>query len=365
VKVLIAGGGTGGHFFSGVAVGEAWLSRDPKTEIVYVGTKQGIEARVGPKLGLAMRYVSVSGIKGKGPLARLRAVLRLPVAMAQSFALVLRERPQAVLGVGGYASGPVVLAARLLGKATGVVEQNSVAGATNRILGRFVDRVFVAFSEAGTAFPARKVVVTGNPVRERMVQTLMLDSTGSVGLGAKLRVLVLGGSQGARRVNEVMVQAVSALPQATREALVLVHQTGVPDEDTVRDGYARAGFAATVLPFIDDVAEAYRAADLVVCRAGALTVSELGISRRAAVFIPFPFAIDNHQERNAQTLVDADAALMIRESELTPQRLAETIDGLHHDRKRLQRMAWNAGALARPQAAAEVADEMCRLAGGA
>ena len=363
MNILIAGGGTGGHFFSGVAVGEAFLSRTDKNRVVYAGTRQGIEGRVGPVLGLPVRFIEVRGIKGKGILSRLGAVLALPRAFWQSLRLVIAERPQVVIGVGGYASGPIVLAAWLLGKKTAIVEQNSVAGFTNRILGRFVDRAFVAFPDARRHFPAHKVVVTGNPIREKVVQLLTLESTATVGIGERLRILVLGGSQGARAINEAFMAAAAIMGADLKASLAIVHQTGLPDEARVREAYTAHGIRAEVHAFIDKVAEEYRAADLVVCRAGALTVSELCISRRASVLVPFPFATDNHQEGNARLLVGAGAAELLRQSDMTGEHLLAVLDRFHRDRRRLQEMARAAGNLARPQAASDVADEMHRIAG--
>ncbi len=361
MKILIAGGGTGGHFFSGVAVGEAFLARDGTSTVVYVGTANGIEARAGE--GLDVRFIDVAGIKGKGLMSRLRAVFKLPRSLLQSMSLIWSLKPDVVMGVGGYASGPVVLAARLMGKRTGIVEQNSVAGATNKILGRIVHRVFLAFEEAGSAFPAHKVVVTGNPIRERVVQLLTLESTGTVGLGARFKLLVLGGSQGARAINEAMMGLADVVPPAFRDRLYVVHQTGKPDEERVRAAYARAGVDAEVHAFIEEMAEAYRAADLVLCRAGALTVSELSMSSRGSLLVPFPHAIYNHQELNARSLVEAGAGEILLEKDLSPQTLGDALQRLDADRKGLQAMAWKAGSLARPEAATEVVDEMYRLLG--
>ncbi len=363
MKILIAGGGTGGHFFSGVAVGEAFLTRNSTNEVVYVGTRNGIEARVGPKEGLDVRFITVSGIKGKGLISRLMALIKLPVALLQSLILVARERPLVVIGVGGYASGPVLLAARLLGRTTGIVEQNSVAGATNKILGRLVHKVFVAFPPAAREFPAHKVEITGNPVREGVVQLLTLESTGTVGLGHRCKLLVVGGSQGAHALNVAMVQAVSGMDEAMRGRLFITHQTGTTDEQLVTEGYAAAGVEATVLPFIDKMAEAYRFADLAVCRAGAMTVSELSISRRGAILVPYPQAIYDHQTTNAKMLVDAGAAELIVQDDLLADGLREAIVRLAGSGRALQQMAWNAGELARPEAAAEVVDTMYRLTG--
>lgn len=363
MKVLIAGGGTGGHFFCGVAVGEALLSRGGGNEVVYVGTRNGIEARVGPQQGLDVRFIDVAGMRGKGLLSKLKTLVRLPLSLLQSMRLIMQVKPTIVLGVGGYASGPVVVAARLMGKTTGIVEQNSVAGTTNRILGKIVHRVFIAFEEARDEFPAHKVHFTGNPIREGVVRLLTLESTGTVGIGDRLKVLVLGGSQGARALNEAFMGVAPFLSDKLRKKLHIVHQTGTADEERTRAAYAESGLEARVESFIHEMAEAYRSADLVICRAGALTISELTISRRGSVLVPYPHAIDNHQQVNAQALVDGGAAEMILQKHLTPQSLADTIERLAADRRGLQIMAWKAGEFAKPQAAAEVVDEMYRAAG--
>ena len=363
MKILIAGGGTGGHFFSGVAVGEAFLTRNDDNVVVYVGTRNGIEARVGPKEGLDVRFITISGIKGKGVISRLAALAKLPLSLLQSMALVLKERPAVVIGVGGYASGPVVLAARLLGRKTAVVEQNSVAGATNRILGKLVHRVFVAFEPARGDFPPGKAEVIGNPVRERFVQMLTLESTQTVGVGRKLKVLVVGGSQGAHAVNLGMIEAVAGMSDELKQRLHVTHQTGTNDEQLVREGYEAAGVSAKATPFIDDMAEAYRFADIVVCRAGAMTVSELMISRRGSLLVPLPQAIYDHQTTNAQVLVDGGAGEVIVQDEHLAENLRAALTRLEGNRRMLQQMAGNAGALGKPAAAAEVVDVMYKLVG--
>jgi len=363
VKILIAGGGTGGHFFSGVAVGEAFLTRNEDNVIVYVGTRNGIEARVGPKEGLDVRFVTISGIKGKGLLSRLTALAKIPLSLLQSMALILKERPTIVIGVGGYASGPAVLAARLLGRKTAVVEQNSVAGATNRILGKVVHKVFVAFAPATKDFPPGKAEVIGNPVRERFVQLLTLESTQTVGVGARLKLLVVGGSQGAHAVNVGMIEAVAGMDDELKGRIHVTHQTGVNDVELVTKGYADAGIKSKVIPFIDDMAEAYRGADLVVCRAGAMTVSELMISRRGSLLVPLPQAIYDHQTTNAKVLVDGGAGELVVQNDQLAENLREAITRLEGDRRVLQEMAGKAGELGKPAAAAEVVDTMYRLIG--
>lgn len=363
LKVMIAGGGTGGHFFSGVAVGEAFHARSSETQIVYVGTRRGIEARVGPKEGLDVRYIEISGVRGRGFLGRLRALLQVPKAMFQSLSLLRSEDPDIVMGVGGYASGPVVLAAWLTGRCTGIVEQNSVAGTTNRFLGPFVKRIFIAFEAAGVSFPRTKIHITGNPIRAGVVELLTLDSTGTVGIGQRLKLLVVGGSQGARPINEAMMDAVKMLPEDLQERVYITHQTGDADCERVAAAYEESGVQGKVIPFIGAMAEAYRAADVVLCRAGALTVSELSISQRGALLVPYPQAIDNHQERNAEVLVEAGGGEMILQDSLSGEMLVATLRRFIEEPRALQEMAWKSGSLARPQAAVEVVDEMYRAIG--
>lgn len=363
ISVLIAGGGGGGHFFSGVALGEAFLARCRENRIVYAGTRHGIEARLGPSLGLDVRFVSASPLRGQGLGGKLLALLRLPVAIAQSLAILLRERPAMVLGVGGYASFPVLLAARLAFRLTGIVEPNAVPGLANRILGRIVHRVFVASETARRGLPRSRTVVTGNPIRGRVVELLTLESTGTVGIGDRLKVLVLGCTEGARAINDAFVGLGDHIAPALRSKLFVIHQSGVQDEDRVRRAYRDSGIDAKVEPFIEDMGEAYRAADLVVCQPGGLTVSELMISRRGSILVPSRDVADNHQEINAQALVEAGAAEMILQSDLSAAKLADSLQRLCQSRRDLQLMAWRAGELARPQAAAEVVDEMYRAAG--
>ena len=363
MKILIAGGGTGGHFFTGVAIGEAFEARSPKNEVIYVGTRQGIEARVGPDQGHDVRFIKVLPLAGVGLGARVRALLRLPLAIIQAARLILEERPAMVLGVGGYASFPVVFAARLMFRMTGIVEQNSVPGLANRTLGRIVHRIFIAFDEARAHFPRRRTLITGNPIRGGVVELLTLESTGTVGLGDRLKVLVVGGTHGARPLNKAFVELAGLASETLRRKLFVVHQTGDKDVERVREAYAAAGIDCRVEPFIHEMAEAYRYADLVVCRAGALTVSELMISRRGSVLIPWPKADHNHQEFNARALVEAGGGEMILQSELSGEKLAEVLGRLLKNRRELQMMAWRAGEQARPQAAAEVVDEMYRAAG--
>jgi UDP-N-acetylglucosamine--N-acetylmuramyl-(pentapeptide) pyrophosphoryl-undecaprenol N-acetylglucosamine transferase len=353
MRLIIAGGGTGGHLFPGVAIAEEVTSRHPEAQVLFVGTERGIEARVLPKLGLPHRFIDASGLKTVGALGALRGLARVPRALWQSRRILREFRPDVVVGVGGYASGPLVLAAWLARVPTAILEQNSIPGLANRILGRFVRAVFLAFDETRRHFDARRVLMTGNPIRRALRDRLLAAGADARGTGP-LRVFCFGGSLGARAVNGLMVDAAVALAAAGRP-IALVHQTGRDERDAVAERYRQAGVEADVRDFIDDMAAEYGRADLVVARAGATTIAELAAVGRPALLIPFPFAADHHQERNAAALADAGAALVLRQADLDGARLAATLGELAEDRERLARMTAAMRGLARPDAAGEIA----------
>jgi len=356
MKMLIAGGGTGGHLFPGVALAEEFSTRHPGNAVLFVGTRRGLESRVVPAAGFSLETVSARGLKGKRPLQFLLGLLALPWSFAESWRILSRFRPDVVVGVGGYASGPLVLTAWLRRIPTAVQEQNALPGLTNRILGHFVRAVFVAFEEARRFFPRSKTHVVGNPVRRTLLENYLRSRTAHDRFG----ILVLGGSLGARGLNQRVIEALPFLGDL-RQSVDFVHQTGSSDLAAVRAAYASSGAAAEVVEFIEDMSAAYARASLVVCRAGATTVAELAICKKASVLVPFPFAADDHQAANARALVDAGAALMFRESELTGEGLAGTIRELLGDPDRLRRMERAAGLLGRPEAARELADVCVEL----
>lgn len=359
MRLLIAGGGTGGHLFPGVAIAEELRARAPGAAVRFVGTRRGIEARVLPELGWELSLIEVSGLKTVGARGALRGLLRLPRALWQARRIVREFRPDVVLGVGGYASGPVVLMARLAGVPTAICEQNSIPGLTNKILGRIVRAVFVSFDGTRRFFRPARTVMSGNPVRRGLVQKL-LEGTGSAPSAqgptsdAAVHVLVSGGSLGAVAVNSLAADALIAL---AREApLAIVHQTGDKGLADTIERYRAAGVAAECHAFIKDMAAAYQRADVIVSRAGATTVAELAITGKPAVFIPYPFAADNHQELNARAMADAGAALMFRQAELTADALAGALRPLVTDPARRAEMGAKMKAQARPGAAAAVID---------
>lgn len=354
MRLVIAGGGTGGHLFPGVAVAEELLSQDPSSEVVFVGTERGIEARVVPELGYPLELIQVSGIKTVSRLGAIKGIFRIPRALWQSRKLLKRLKPDVVIGVGGYASGPVVLMARLMGKPTAILEQNSVPGLTNRILGRFVHRIFLAFGMSQKFFKEKKSQLSGNPIRKD-IRLALSEGKPAKPEGGPPRLFVFGGSQGAKAVNELTVAA-AALLHERGLALSIVHQTGKLTEAATRGGYEKAGIKADVRAFIRDMASEYRQADLIVSRAGATTVAELGVVGTPAILIPYPFAADNHQELNAAELAEAGAAVMVRQSDLTAEKLADLIQERLENPDLLSHMQSAMKALGRPQAAATVVD---------
>lgn len=351
MRMLIAGGGTGGHLFPGIALAEEFTTRHPNNAVLFVGTRRGLESKVVPAAGFALDTISVRGLKNKGLWQFLLGLLVLPWSFVESWRILSRFRPEVVVGVGGYASGPVVLTAWLRRIPTAVQEQNAMPGFTNRVLGHFVRAVFVAFDEARGAFPRRKTHLVGNPVRRKLLDNYLRSKSAH----DRFEVLVLGGSLGARGLNTRVLQALPVLSDL-RDSIDFVHQTGRADLETVRAGYAAAGLRAEVAEFIDDMSAAYARSSLVVCRAGATTVAELAICKKASVLVPFPYATDDHQAVNARALVKAGAAVMFRESELTGELLASTIRSLYREPERLRRMEREAGLFGRPEAARELAD---------
>lgn len=351
MRLLIAGGGTGGHLFPGVAIAEELRAREPDAQVKFVGTRRGIEARVLPDLGWDLEFIEVSGLKTVGALGAVKGLFRLPRALWQARRIVKQFRPDAVIGVGGYASGPVVLAAKLRGIPTAICEQNSIPGLTNKMLGKVAKNVFLSFDESKRFFKPAKIVMSGNPVRRELVQKLLAAAPES---RDAVHVLVVGGSQGAVAVNELASQALAKLAKET--PLSITHQTGEKDLEATSARYREAGVTADCRAFITDMAAAYQHADLIIGRAGATTVAELAIAGKPAVFIPYPFAADNHQELNAREMADKGAALMFRQAELTADKLADALRPLLVDAGKRAEMGAAMKALAKPGAAAAVID---------
>ncbi len=362
-RLLIAGGGSGGHVYPGIAVAEEWLSFAPGNEVRFVGSRGGFEARVLPEAGYTLETIRVRPLAGKGLSERLSGFLVLPVSLAQSLVLIRRFRPDVVLGTGGYASGPPVLAARLLKLPTAIQEQNSVAGATNVILGRLVDRVFINLEMSRAHFPQAeregKIILAGNPIR-RVIREKLEAARRNPTQNHRLCLLVIGGSQGARRLNNLVLEAMAHLRQF-KDSIKIVHQTGAGDILETVSHYAKLDFRARVQEFITDMATALAEADIVISRAGAGAVAEIALAGKPSILVPFPFAALDHQAKNAEAMVQAGAAAMFRESELSGPGLAAALLPLLESAALRREWGAKAYALARPEAARVVVQGLYKL----
>ncbi len=345
--IVILAGGTGGHVFPALAVAKALRAKS--FEVIWMGTRRGLETRVVPAAAIPLEWISVSGLRGKSWLDWILAPFKLSYAIVQAVAVLLRRRPSAVLGMGGFVTGPGGIAAWLLRKPLIIHEQNAVAGLTNRILARFSRSVLQAFPGS---FPERVPAVTvGNPVREE-IQRLESSATRLSTRQGRVRILVMGGSQGALKLNEIVPRALARMNPEIRPEVW--HQAGPRTLDVAQKAYREAEVEARVDAFIEQMQDAYLWADLVVCRAGALTISELASVGLGAILVPYPAAVDDHQTKNAAFLVSEDAAIVIADRDLTPERLDRELTPLLENRDLLRGMALNAERLAAPNAVADL-----------
>jgi len=359
VRIVIAGGGTGGHLYPGIAVARELLRRQPDAAISFAGTAHGIEARVVPREGFELDVLRSAGLKGKSIRDRARGASLLAPGVVDAWRLLSRRRPDLVIGVGGYSSGPVVLVAALRGIATMLLEQNAVPGLTNRLLARVVRAAAVTFESTQRFFGA-KAFVSGNPVRPEF---LAAAGSSTESASDETRILVFGGSQGAHAINVAMVEAAAQLA-AGGSHLRVTHQTGERDVEMVRGAYRQAGLPADVEPFLYDMGRRLGQADIVVCRAGATTLAEITAAGKAAILVPLPTATDDHQRLNAEALARAGAAEVVLQSALNGRTLAEAIFSLVRDRERRARIAAAARSLARPDAAKRIVDKALELVDG-
>jgi UDP-N-acetylglucosamine--N-acetylmuramyl-(pentapeptide) pyrophosphoryl-undecaprenol N-acetylglucosamine transferase len=346
LRIAIAGGGTGGHLFPGIAIAQEFMARDPLNEIIFVYT---------------LERITVEGLKGRGLWNQFKSVCKLPKGIFDAIRILRRFRPHLIVGLGSYSAGPVVLAARLLGLKVVLCEQNLLPGITNRLLSRFADMIFTSFEESKSHFASGNVRFTGNPVRKDI-----LDDSRSQGSEGGLEqsqkpftVLIIGGSQGAHRINVTVAGALKLLHR--KENLYFIHQTGTADENMVQDTYKQHGVSSMAQSFFDNMAEHYQTADLIICRSGATTVAEITALGKAALFIPFPYAADDHQALNAGSLTKNGAAEMILEKDLTAEVLAEKIDHYAKYPEALAEMAEKARSFGNPNAAADIVDSCYRL----
>ena len=353
---MIAGGGTGGHLFPGLALAEEFRKRDGSTEIVFVGTEHGIEARVLPREGYPLKFVRAEGIAGKSFLRKVKSIAKVFLSALDSYRILNAVMPDMVVGVGGYASGAVVLIAHMKSLPTMIHEQNSVPGMANKILGRFVDRICVTYQESLSAFPSGRTFLTGNPIRSKILRGEREAARRLFTLDKDMfTVFVFGGSSGATSINRTMVDALNYLGDY-RTKIQFLHQTGEKDYESVRDAYRKSGFKGTVAPFIYQMAEAYAVADIVISRAGATTLAEITALGKPSLLVPYPHSAGRHQESNAIKLREMGAAFVVFDHEMSGEVLAAHIRemfGSDSTRKEMQKASRGLG---RPEACARIVD---------
>jgi UDP-N-acetylglucosamine--N-acetylmuramyl-(pentapeptide) pyrophosphoryl-undecaprenol N-acetylglucosamine transferase len=357
LRVVIAGGVTGGHLVPGLAIAQEFMTRNKRNTVVFVSTGNALERSVLNETGFKLETITAEGIKGRGLWNQAKSALKIPKGIMEALRILKSYKPELTIGIGSYSAGPVVVGAWLLGTKIVLHEQNILPGVTNRILARFADRIYVSFNDTRARFDPKKVRLTGNPVRRELLNAhqghdVIRDSK-------SFCVLVIGGSQGAHGINMAVIEALDYLTQ--RENLYFIHQTGSADEQTVRMAYQKSNIAAKVQSFFRDMAPLYKQADLIICRAGATTVAEVTAMGKAVIFIPFPFAADDHQTLNAGTLAREGAAEIILQKDLSATLLSQKIEYYAAHPKDLEAMAAKAGQLGHPDAASVIVDDCYRI----
>ncbi len=348
---MITGGGTGGHLFPAIAAAQALTERIPGSCVLFVGTKRTLDAKTLERYGFAHCSITSYGIKGKNIINLMKALAVLPLSLCQAFVHILRFKPDVVLGVGGYVTGPVLVAAKLLGVATVIHEQNSVPGMANRKLAKLVDKICISLPDSAHVFPVQKTTYTGNPVRQELLA--LAEQKKEPGT-EKITLLVLGGSQGARAINDLIVEIFCGAAKETLHGIRLVHQTGQADFERIQSKYNEAGRDVVVAPFFEDMAAVYNQADLLLSRAGATTLTELAVLGKPVILVPYPYAADDHQKKNGEYYVQGGGAILYEEKELDASLLAETIATLIANAKQRQIMAAQMRTLAMPDAAMRI-----------
>lgn len=357
VRLLITGGGTGGHLFPAIATAQALRSRQPDSEVLFIGTRRKIDTTSLNSYGFKSKSIISYGLKGKNLAELIKALVILPVSIIQAGLHILRFRPNVALGVGGYVTGPVMLAAKLLRVPTIIHEQNSIPGLANRKLGKFVDHICISLPGSEQFFDKGKTLLTGNPVREDILDLSKSSSKDS----GPLTLLVLGGSQGANALNRMVTEAFCDYGKEHLRDITVIHQTGQSDAHWVEERYQKAGVSAKVAPFFTDMSAVYREADLLISRAGATTLTELAVLGKPAVLVPYPHAADDHQKKNAAYYVDGGGAMQYSENDINGRLLSDTLCGLCADRSTLESMGDAMRSLAMPEAAEKIVD-VCLMA---
>jgi UDP-N-acetylglucosamine--N-acetylmuramyl-(pentapeptide) pyrophosphoryl-undecaprenol N-acetylglucosamine transferase len=370
MTLMVAGGGTGGHIYPAIAIVREFLQRDARRKVVFVGTEKGLEKTIVPKAGFPLEFIDVGGLKGKGLGDTLKNLVRLPLGFVQAWKLVTKHRPSVVLGVGGYSSGPVLMVAAMRRIPTVIHEANAFPGVTNRLLAKFVKAVAIAFDDAAPRLGRKDAVVTGNPIRSEFFEAgdaedgrpRLSTSAGEGAYAPRKRLLIFGGSQGSRILNDAMAGALLFLARL-KDRVDITHQTGPNELAKVQESYRTSAFSnARVVPYLDPIVDEIAGADLVVSRAGAMTIGELAAVGRAAILVPFAAATNNHQELNARVVERAGGAIVITEPELTPERLGMAINEILNDPDRASRMGAASKTLAVPDATRKIADLLEKIA---
>ena len=359
MRLIVTGGGTGGHLFPGISLAQAMLRAYPDAEVLFIGTERKVDKRALSDVGFETTTIKSQGIKGKKFSAILKALFQQPLALWEAAKIIRKFKPDLVFGVGGYVTGPVILAARLLGVTTCIHEQNSIPGLANKLLGYIADKIFVSLPGSEKYFPTDKTILSGNPVRDNIIKASREAKPKSSQEPSTL--LILGGSQGARRLNSLMLEAAENCLASLSPPPFIIHQTGGHDEDHVRRKYRELGLNARVQAFYTDMAEIYPQADLIISRAGATTLAELTVFHKPVIIIPFPYAADNHQEINGRYLVEAGAGLMFRQTDLTGEKLGLEIKRAMGDKNLLAKMAENSGKVAKPEATETIVNACIKL----
>jgi UDP-N-acetylglucosamine--N-acetylmuramyl-(pentapeptide) pyrophosphoryl-undecaprenol N-acetylglucosamine transferase len=359
LRIVIAGGGTGGHLFPGLAIAQEFMARNKHSRIVFISTGNPLERSVLGQTDFRLESITAEGIKGRGIWNQARSALKIPKGIIEALRILRNYKPDLTVGLGSYSAGPVVLGAWLLRTKIVLHEQNILPGITNRMLAPFAARIYVSFDDTRARFAPHKIRLTGNPVRKELLSDHSAEAP-APGL-EKFCVLIIGGSQGAHSINTTLVEALGHLTQ--KDGLYFIHQTGAADEKMVAEAYRRQNVAARVQAFFRHMGPLYKQADLIICRAGATTVAEVTAMGKAVIFIPFPFAADDHQTLNAATLADRGAAELIHEKELRADALAQKIEYYAAHPQALEAMAATAGRLGHPDAAKHIVDDCYRLLG--
>jgi UDP-N-acetylglucosamine--N-acetylmuramyl-(pentapeptide) pyrophosphoryl-undecaprenol N-acetylglucosamine transferase len=362
LRVVMAGGGTGGHLFPGLAIAQEFMARNERNTVLFVSTGNPLERSVLNQTGFTLETITAEGIKGRGLWNQAKSALKIPRGIVESLRILKKYQPDLTVGLGSYSAGPVVVGAWLMRTKIVLHEQNILPGITNRILARFADRIYISFDETKTRFDLQKIRLTGNPVRKELLNHHEGNSNDVAADSKSFCVLIIGGSQGAHRINMTVAETLDHLAQ--KERLYFIHQTGAADEQTIKAAYQRAGIAARVQSFFRHMAPLYKQADLIICRAGATTVAEVTALGKAVIFIPFPFAADNHQALNADTLAREGAAEMILEKDLNAGVLGQKIEYYASHPEALEAMATKAGKLGHPAAAKRIVDDCYQLIAG-